>query len=90
MIRSFQLSNIPKVSKPVKRQLAMMLINDFESTPVIAKHVKCCERTVYYYKTNMKLDDQPGPINVSRKGPAKKISEKNIEVYILYSQIQRD
>ena len=60
-----------------------MLINDFESAPDIAKHVKYCERTVYYYTANMKLYGQSRPINVSRKGLAKKMSEENIEVYIL-------
>lgn len=74
---------MPRGLKPIKRQLALMLINDFESAPDIAKHVKCCERTVYYYKANMKLYDQPRPISVSRKGPVKKMTEESIEVYVL-------
>ena len=61
-----------KVLKPTKHQLALMHINDFESAPDIAKQVKCCERTVYYYKANMKLYGQPMPNSMSRKGPAKK------------------
>ena len=74
---------MPKALKPTKCQLALMLIDDFESASDIAKHVKCSERTVYYYKANMKLYGQPRPISVSKKGPAKKMSEENIEVYVL-------
>jgi transposase len=80
---------MPKTLKPAKRQLVLMLIDDFENAPDIAKHIKCSERTVYNYKANMKLYGQPGPISVSRMGPAKKMTEENIEIYVLYSQIQR-
>ena len=31
----------------------------------------------------MRLYGQPRPISMSRKGPAKKMSEENIEVYVL-------
>jgi hypothetical protein len=74
---------MPKGLKSIKRQLALMLINGFESARDITKHVKYYERTVYYYMANMKLYGQPGAIGMSRKGPAKKMSEKSIEVYIL-------
>ena len=74
---------MPKALKPTKCQLAVMLINDFESAPDFAKYIKCCERTVCYYKGNMKLYGQHRPISMSRNGPAKKINKKNIEVYIL-------
>ena len=80
---------MPKTLKPAKRQLALMLIDDFEDTPDIAKHVKCSERTVYNYKANMKLYDQPRPISMSRMGLSKKMTEENIEICVLYSQIQR-
>ena len=81
---------MPKALKPTKHQLALTLINDFASAPDIAEHVKCCERTVYYYKANMKLYGQSRPINVSKKGPAKKMSEENIEVYnLLFSNLKR-
>ena len=66
-----------------------MLIDNFEDASDIAKHVKCSERTIYNYKANMKLYGQPRSISVSRMGLAKKMIEENIEVYILYSQIQR-
>jgi len=58
-----------------------MLIKDFENTPNIAKHIKYCEHTIYYYKANMKFYDQSRPINMSRKNSVKEMSEKNIEIY---------
>ena len=60
-----------------------MLINDFESARDITKHIKHYERTVYYYTANMKLYDQSRSISVSRKDLAMKMSEENIEAYVL-------
>jgi predicted transcriptional regulator len=68
---------------PIKRQLAQLLIESHLDSKTVAGEVGCSLRTVYNYKSNMKICKQPLLPSISRIGRPSSFTQEMRDVCLL-------